>query len=56
MSYILYIVAGISVALWAVGYFGFQAGEYIHILIVIALIAFLFRYAKGKGRSKSYIK
>lgn len=47
MKDLLYIIAVILVILWAVGYFGFQAGGLIHILIVIAIIAVLFRIIRG---------
>lgn len=47
MKDLLYIIAVILVILWAVGYFGFHAGGLIHILIVIAIIAVLFRIIRG---------
>jgi len=38
-----YTIAVILVILWLIGYFGFNAGRLIHILIVIALITVLLR-------------
>jgi predicted ferric reductase len=48
MSNLLYIVAVILVILWAIGYLGFQAGGIIHILLVIAIIAVLFKVISGR--------
>ena len=48
MENLLYIAAVVLVILWAVGYLGYNAGGLIHILLVIALIAILFRLIKGK--------
>jgi len=47
MSNILYIIAVVLIILWAVGYFGYHAGELIHILIFIAIIAILLRVING---------
>jgi len=47
MNNILYIVAVILVIIWAFGYFGMHAGGIIHILLVIAVIAILFRIIRG---------
>lgn len=49
MQNLLYIVAVVLVILWAIGYLGYNAGGLIHILLVIALIAVLFRVIKGKS-------
>jgi len=48
MGNLLYIVAVVLVILWAIGYLGYNAGGLIHILLVIALIAVLFRVIQGK--------
>lgn len=48
MSNLLYIVAVVLVILWAIGYMGFHAGGIIHILLVLALIAVIFRIIQGK--------
>jgi hypothetical protein len=48
MGNLLYTVAVILVILWAIGYLGFQTGGIIHILLVIAIIAVLFRVIQGR--------
>ncbi len=47
MSNLLYTVAVILLILWALGYFAYGMGNIIHILLVIAIIAVLFRVIKG---------
>ena len=47
MGNLLYFVAVILVISWAIGFFGYAAGGIIHILLVIALIAFLLRVIRG---------
>lgn len=47
MSNILYIIAIVLVVLWAIGYFGYNAGELIHVLIFIAVVAILLRVIGG---------
>lgn len=48
MGNLLYIIAVILLIGWAIGYFAYSAGEMIHILLVIALIAVLFRLISGR--------
>ncbi|PXY42331.1 lmo0937 family membrane protein [Flavobacterium cheongpyeongense] len=48
MSNLLYTIAIILVILWALGFFVYSAGSIIHILLVIAIIAILFRLIKGR--------
>ncbi|WP_417940990.1 lmo0937 family membrane protein [Flavobacterium sp. RS13.1] len=48
MSNLLYTIAVILVVLWALGFFVYSAGSIIHILLVIAIIAILFRLIKGR--------
>jgi Family of unknown function (DUF5670) len=48
MNNLLYLVAVILVIAWLVGYVGFHAGGLIHVLLVIAIIAVLFRVIQGK--------
>ena len=43
MGSLLYIIAVILVIAWAVGFFAFHAGGIIHVLLVIAVIAFIFK-------------
>jgi len=47
MGSLLYIIAVILVIAWAIGFFAFSAGYIIHILLVIAVIAILFRIIRG---------
>jgi hypothetical protein len=48
MGNLLYIIAVILVIAWAIGLLGFHAGGLIHILLVIAIIAILFRLIQGR--------
>ena len=48
MGNLLYTVAVILLILWAIGYVAFDASGLIHILLVIAIIAVLFRVIQGK--------
>ena len=48
MSNLLYTVAVILVILWALGFFVANLGSVIHILLVIAVIAILFRLISGR--------
>lgn len=47
MSNLLYLVAVILVIAWAIGFFAYSPGNIIHILLVIALIAVIFRVIRG---------
>ncbi|MEO6190388.1 MAG: lmo0937 family membrane protein [Saprospiraceae bacterium] len=48
MGNLLYLIAVILVIAWAVGFFAYSAGSIIHILLVIAIIAILFRVINGQ--------
>ena len=48
MSNFLYTIALVLVILWALGLFAFHIGNVIHVLLVLAIIAILFRIIKGK--------
>jgi hypothetical protein len=48
MGNLLYIIAVILLIVWAIGFFGYSSGGIIHILLVIAVIAVLFRIIQGK--------
>ncbi len=48
MGNLLYTIAVILVIIWAIGYLGFAAGGIIHILLVIAAIAIIFRLIQGR--------
>jgi hypothetical protein len=49
MSNLLYTIALILVIAWAIGYLGYNQGGLIHLLLVIAVIAVLFRLIRGKN-------
>jgi hypothetical protein len=49
MGNLLYLVAVILVIAWAVGFVGYSAGGLIHILLVIAVIAIIFRIIQGRS-------
>ncbi len=49
MGNLLYTIAVILVVFWAIGFFAYSAGSIIHILLVIAVIAILFRLIQGKS-------
>lgn len=48
MNNLLYIIAVVLVIIWATGFFAYHTGGIIHILLVIAVIAVLFRIIKGE--------
>jgi hypothetical protein len=48
MENLLYVIAVILVIGWLIGFVGFHAGGLIHILLVIAIIAVLFRIISGR--------
>ena len=48
MGNLLYIVAVILIIGWLVGFFAFNAGGFIHVLLVIAVIVILLRVIQGK--------
>ena len=45
----LYLIAVILLIGWLLGFFVFSAGSFIHILLVIAIIAILFRVIQGRN-------
>ena len=47
MSNLLYLIAVVMVISWAVGLFAYSAGGIIHVLLVLAIIAVLFRLIGG---------
>jgi hypothetical protein len=50
MSNLLYLFAVILVIIWALGFFAYNAGGVIHILLVLALVSVLLRLIRG-GRT-----
>ncbi|AEV33572.1 lmo0937 family membrane protein [Owenweeksia hongkongensis] len=49
MSNLLYFIAIILLIGWVLGAFVFSLGYLIHILLVLAIIAILFRLIGGRG-------
>ena len=49
MGNLLYIIAIILIIGWLLGFFYFDAGGIIHILLVIAIVAILLRLIRGSG-------
>lgn len=49
MSSLLYIIAIILIIGWLLGFFYFDTGGLIHILLVIAIVAILLRLIRGRG-------
>lgn len=45
----LYVLAIVLVTIWAFNYFLYNAGDIIHILLVIAVIALLVRVIRGNS-------
>jgi hypothetical protein len=48
MGNLLYLIAVILIIGWAIGFIGYNAGGFIHILLVIAVIAIILRVIEGK--------
>ncbi|WP_276372564.1 lmo0937 family membrane protein [Chryseolinea sp. H1M3-3] len=48
MSNLLYAIAVILLIAWALGFFVYSVGSLIHILLVIAVIAIIFRLIRGE--------
>jgi hypothetical protein len=49
MGNLLYVIAVILIIAWAIGFIGYSAGGIIHILLVIAIIAIIFRLIQGRS-------
>jgi hypothetical protein len=48
MENILYIVAVILIIAWALGYFVYNLGDLVHVLLLVALIAVILRIIRGR--------
>ncbi|WP_437395806.1 lmo0937 family membrane protein [Flagellimonas lutimaris] len=48
MGNLLHTVAVVLIILWAIGFFGYNTGGIIHILLVIALVAVIIRIVQGR--------
>ena len=49
MSNFIYTVAIVFIMIWALGLFAFHVGDIIHVFLVLAIIAILFRLINGKN-------
>ncbi|TXE13569.1 lmo0937 family membrane protein [Algoriphagus aquimarinus] len=49
MSSLLYFIAVILLIGWLVGVFAYSAGGLIHVLLVLAIVAVLFRLISGRS-------
>ncbi|MGE5393419.1 MAG: lmo0937 family membrane protein [Candidatus Saccharibacteria bacterium] len=47
MGNLLYVIAVILIIIWALGFFAYNVGSVIHILLVVAIIAILLRVIRG---------
>jgi hypothetical protein len=47
MGNLLYIIAVILVVAWLIGFLGYHTGGIIHVLLVLAVVAFLLRVIRG---------
>jgi hypothetical protein len=50
MGNLLYLVAVVFIILWAIGFFGYNMGALIHVLLVVALVAVILRIISGSNR------
>ena len=48
MRNLLYAAAAVLVTVWTIGYLGYNNNKFIHILLVIAIIAVLYRVIRRK--------
>ena len=48
MSNLLYLIAVILIIGWALGFFVYSVGALIHVLLVVAVIAIIFRIIQGR--------
>ena len=48
MGSILYIIGAVLVAFWLIGFLTHVGGGLIHIILVIAVIVFLFQFLTGR--------
>ncbi|MBK7428544.1 MAG: lmo0937 family membrane protein [Saprospiraceae bacterium] len=49
MSNLLYLASIILIIVWATGYFAYDAGNLIHVLLIIAIIVIFLRAVRGKN-------
>ncbi len=51
MGNVLYIIAVMMILAWAICYFGYATGGFIHLLLVAAVIIILLRAIRRKDRA-----
>ena len=47
MANVTYILAGVLLVIWMVGFFGFHAGNPIHLLLALAMLIVLANIIRG---------
>ncbi len=47
MNNLLYLIAFLLICAWAIGYYDFEAGFFIHSLLVLAAISIVLRITNG---------
>ena len=47
MGNLLYAIAVILIIIWALGFFAYNVGSVIHVLLVLAIVAILLRVIRG---------
>jgi hypothetical protein len=47
MGNLLYLIAVVLIIIWAAGFFAYNVGSVIHVLLVIAIIAVILRVIRG---------
>lgn len=52
MGNLLYLLAVVLIISWSIGFFAYNAGGIIHILLVIAVISVVARIVTGDSRAK----
>lgn len=53
ISNLLYYIAILLGGIWGVGFFIYNAGNSIHVFLVLAIIAFIMRLIRGKDSKDS---
>jgi len=56
MGYYPYVLAMLLVIAWIIGFFGTNAGNFVHILLVIAAVAVFLRVNQGGKITSNFFK
>lgn len=54
MGKLLYIIAAILILIWAIGFIGYSSGGIFHVLLVVAVVAIIFKFFLDRSRSKKF--